>query len=106
MKLEDGFEIAELAELKEIDVVAQQVIVNGVPQNVMAKGYAIVCPKCGRVLYQFSRGISQIDAFKAMNEGREELLKIATYCPTCGTKLFYGGEIIELPIEKGEQEEN
>lgn len=99
--MNDGFELAEFAELKEIDVVTQQVIINGVPQNVMSKGFVIACPHCGRVIYQFPVGVSEIDALKAKQEGKDELLKIATYCPSCGTKLYYGNE--EFVVE---QEEN
>lgn len=90
------FEISELADVREVDVVVQQVIVNNEIQNITNKTWAIVCPECGRVIYQFPIGTKDIDAHRTRNEGEKELLKIATHCPTCGTKLHYsGGDTID-----------
>ena len=89
--------IPKLAEIKAIDVVVQQVVINNQVQNIVGKSFAIVCPNCGRAIYRFPQGVSEVEAYKARNQGSEELLKIATYCPTCGTKLYYGcEETIEL----------
>lgn len=102
MKMINGYEIPELAEIKEVEVVVQQVVINNEVKNVTEKTFAIVCPHCGRVIYQFPMGISKIDAYKSKQEGKEELLKIATYCPNCGTKLYYGcGE--EIVINENEE---
>ena len=92
----EDYRIPKLAEVKEIDVVVQQVIVNNQIQDILGKSWVIACPDCGRVIYRFPQGLSEVEVYKAKNQGREELLKIATYCPTCGTKLFYGGETIEV----------
>jgi len=96
------YTIPKLAKIKEVDVVTQQVVINGIPQNITQKGYVVACPDCGRVIYQFPIGISEVEVYKAKNQGREELLKIATYCPTCGTKLYYGGETIEVELPNEE----
>lgn len=92
----EDYRIPKLAKVKEMDVVVQQVIVNNQIQDILGKSWVIACPDCGRVIYRFPQGISEVEVYKAKNQGREELLKIATYCPTCGTKLFYGEETIEL----------
>ena len=92
----EDYRIPKLAKVKEMDVVVQQVIVNNQIQDILGKSWVIACPDFGRVIYRFPQGISEVEVYKAKNQGREELLKIATYCPTCGTKLFYGEETIEL----------
>lgn len=97
----EEFLVPQFAELKEIDVVVQQVVVNNQVQDILGKSWVIACPQCGRVLYRFPQGISEVEAHKARNQGVNELLKIATYCPSCGIKLSYGPgeEIIEESIE-------
>ena len=93
------YEEPKLAEIRGIDVVVQQVVINNQVQNILGKAYAIVCPQCGRVIYQFPVEVNEVTAYKAKQEGRDELLKIATYCPTCGTKLFYGSEMVDGEVE-------
>jgi len=83
-------EFSQLAEISEVEVVVQQIIVNNEIQNITGHAFVISCPKCGRVLYQFPYGVSEVEAHLARNQGGKELLKIATHCPSCGVKLDYG----------------
>ena len=92
MKMSNGFEIAELAEVQQVDVVVQKVVVNNEAKNITGKAWAIVCPKCGRAIYQFPVGTSASEAYKAREGYAQELLRIASYCPSCGTKLSYATE--------------
>ena len=87
--MHNGYEIAEFAEMRQVDVVVQRVIVNNEERNVTGKAWAICCPHCGRAIYQFPPNVSAADAYKARAEGADDLLNIARYCPACGTKLKY-----------------
>lgn len=91
----EGYRIPRLAELVEVDTVVQQVYVGDQVRDVTARSVAVACPSCGRVIYQFPQGVGMAAATRSMAQGRDDLTRIAVYCPGCGTRLCYGGETID-----------
>lgn len=101
-------EIAELAIIQKVDVVTQQIIINGVPKNITQRKFVIACPNCSRVIYEFHEVPSEIEVIKIVNRDKDELLKIAQYCASCGTKLRYDREYFDGEFEENyiQEEEN
>lgn len=85
--------------ISEVEVVVNQVVVNGVPQNQMGIALAITCPNCNRVIYQFPVGVTYAQVSVTRSKSRNELEKIASYCPSCGIKLNYDHDIIDVEVE-------
>ena len=88
-------DLPKLVSVSETNVVVQQMIVNGEAQNVTAKAFAITCPSCGRVIYQFDPNIPRMICIAQTAKNREDLTKHFRYCPECGQKLSYEFDFIE-----------
>ena len=73
----------------EAKVVTQQVIINGVMQNVEEDVYALACPDCGRVIFKFPLGVDYGMASRALIGKKDIAEGIAKYCPNCGRRLAY-----------------
>lgn len=86
--------------LQTRQVQQQQVIVNGVPQGgQIVNQYFIQCSYCNRILGQFNPGDPVPAVIKIC---KDQVSKDLIYCPTCGSKLHYGMDIIAVKEEKHE----
>lgn len=83
----DTKEISMIAQVIVVQVPVQQVVVNGVEQNVMGEAIALVCPVCGQIIQQFQPGISMGEVFKSLYTDDEESLKAYIHCVKCGQKV-------------------
>lgn len=77
-------------------VPVQTVIINGVEKNITADILSIVCPTCGKIIYTFQAGVSYIEAYKHILSIKNELQTGAGFCSTCGQKLDYNLDIVEV----------
>lgn len=78
-----------LAELAVIRVPIQHVIVNGQEHIEYREAFALICPKCKKVIQQFNPGASEVDIVKSLCTNKEEELNYHVYCAKCGQKLSF-----------------
>lgn len=88
-----------------IDSVMQQqatMIVNGQPQGgQMVRVYYVKCKNCDRMLAQFNPGEHFINI---VNYCKQKLAPDFIYCPTCGCKLNYTMDIIDIKETQNESQ--
>lgn len=85
-----------LAEIKDVRVPVQTIVVNGVESARYASAPAVVCPHCGEPVQAFRPGTGQVDALKALSTGDESELAKAVRCPRCGKPMRF---LRPLPID-------
>lgn len=76
----------------------QQVIINGVAQNIPYSLCSLNCPVCNTILFQFKQGMSRLDVLKLLNSNNNEVNKFKesiSYCPHCGQKLDYVFDVVD-----------
>ncbi len=102
----DESKISKLAKLRrEVKQVAT-IVINGEPQGYQeVEYYHLVCPSCGRVITEFQPGLSELDIIKGLTEKdtQEALYKMNAYCPSCGQKLSYDREVIDIDANGAEK---
>ena len=86
------------AEIKEVEVVTQQIIVNNMLQNMTEKAQSLCCSECGKELYTFAPGISYTEAYQQAVASRDNLQLKIQVCPGCGKRLRYDFDIIDGEI--------
>lgn len=74
----------------------QEIIFNGIPQMQTILNYNAVCGNCNTILVAFEpqHQFKEIAPFL-----QNDISKKIKYCSTCGCKLNYNFEIIDLPKE-------
>lgn len=83
------------AEIKEIDVVTQQIIVNNMIQDITQKVQSLCCSACGKDIYVFGTDISYAEAYMQAVASRDNLQLKLQICPGCGKRLRYDFDIID-----------
>ena len=86
------------AEIKDIDVVTQQLIVNNTIQNITQKVQSLCCSACGKDIYVFGADVSYTEAYKQAVASRDSLQLKLQICPGCGKRLRYDFDIIDGEI--------
>lgn len=83
-----------IANLNKTRIQTQTIIINGVPQTAPEViQYFVECSHCKRILGQFNPG----DPLNAVIDVcKNQVAKDLIYCPTCGYKLDYTMDILEL----------
>lgn len=82
-------EIPKCVNFAKARIVTGQMLVNGVPQDMIAETLALACPDCGRVIFKFPQGVDYMTAKGALLRSAESVEGIAKYCPECGRRLSY-----------------
>ena len=73
-------------------------VINGIPQGgQMVTVYSAKCKSCNRLLAQFNPGESIVNVVQYC---KQKLAQDFTYCPSCGCKLNYTMDIIDVKEEQ------
>ena len=83
------------AELREVEVVTQQIIVNNEIHDMTAKAQSLCCSSCGKSLFTFSPDTQYEDAYKQVMASKENLQLKLSICPGCGKKLRYDFDFVD-----------
>lgn len=83
------------AELREVEVVTQQIIVNNEIHDVTTKTQSLCCSSCGKSLFTFSPDTQYEDAYQQVMASKENLQLKLNVCPGCGKKLRYDFDFID-----------
>ncbi len=88
-------EFSQVVKLVTKEIVTQQVIINGVPQEITQPTICVVCPTCGKVFFNFQPGIPELDCYRAIAQDRDKLNDGMPYCSNCGQKLSWNFDIFD-----------
>lgn len=87
-------EIAQQVKLRELESGTQTFIINGQQQTVTNKACCLVCPNCGKRIYQFEQNLAYLDAYQAIVASKANFEAEFKFCPVCGQKLEFTFDII------------
>jgi uncharacterized protein with PIN domain len=89
-------DISKAVKLSEETQYAQQVIINGIPQQgETVKIPILICPTCNVVLVRFNQGTSYLQAIETAEKQVSQTMK---YCSHCGQKLSFPSIINNIEV--------
>ena len=80
-------EIGVVAEVAQVQVPVQRIIINDEERVVMGDAFVIKCPVCGTAIQQFPIGLTEADVVLALNTDKGNYLNGFIYCAHCGQKI-------------------
>ena len=75
------------ASLRKTQVPINRMVVNGQEQVMYGEAFALVCPVCNSVVWQFQPGVDALAISKYLVTDNEEEYNKPVFCKTCGQKL-------------------